>query len=198
MNCRKQAAGFSLMEILIVLGMMSVVFLIVHRPLFVLLNYPKKTVHERADRVSGRLSYLKLSQELRNAAAGQIWEKTSADGKRYLLVPFVTRFDSADSNGSWDYALWVYDPESKSLAHKRWSQSELSQKGLPSPRHEPTEDEWNQYFSASVIIEAHHVQAFEVQPSTPSAADLQITFEVKNPTRSGRTDEYRLERWESL
>ena len=187
---RRRFSGFSLLEVMIVMSMTVVILLIINRPLSVLLNYPKKTVHERTDRVAGRLSYSKLDQELKNAVSGQVWSTVSSDNKTFLLIPLLIRFDDADSDGHWDYALWVHDPVAHTLSHKRWTQAELSQRSMPSPRQEPTQDEWAAYFSAPVIVEANHVQDFRFEPPASSATSYQVTFKVKNPSREGSEDEY--------
>ena len=105
--------------------------------------------------------------------------------------------DDADSDGRWDYALWVYDPKAQTLSRGRWSQEELSKKGLPAPRQEPTQQEWEKYFGVSLVLVASSVQEFQFGPPPPPDTGLRLSFKIKNPARSGRTDEYVLQLEES-
>ena len=197
MRCTGQKSGFTLMEILVAVGMLSLIFLVIQQPLSLILTYPQRTVHERTDRVAGRLAYSKLHHDFREAFAATSWSKTTDDGKLHILLPLLARFDDADSDGRWDYALWVYDPKAQTLSRGRWSQEELSKKGVPAPRQEPTQQEWEKYFGVSLVLVASSVQEFQFGPPPPPDTGLRLSFKIKNPARSGRTDEYVLQLEES-
>jgi prepilin-type N-terminal cleavage/methylation domain-containing protein len=187
---RRHHRGFSLFEMMFVLALIGVVSVLVWRPLTTLLNYPKRTIHQRTDRIAGQEAYNKLYYDLRNAVSNKVWSTTTDSGDTLVLFPAVVRYDNADSDGRLAYIFWRYSQSKSSLARRSWLQAELSGAGLPAPAEVPTEAEWQSFEQQTLKPVAYFMTKFSLTYDVDSGTD--VSYSIKNPKREGKVDQYDL------